>query len=185
MSKEQKLFEEYLAYHCAPALKKYKLANMFHIPRTAIPCVDNLIREYNEKFADKHLTFRILQADKPRITIYLYSFEILENVLLDPEIRTFLEQYDYPIHSLSACLDHLDKRMEETDFPHEIGIFLGYPLSDVLGFINNEPCCCIGAWKVYSPKKAEYFKSLFKLFDHVRDQFINAIENGVRIEQLV
>ena len=89
MSKEQKLFEEYLAYHCAPALKKYKLANMFHIPRTAIPCVDSLIREYNEKFADKHLTFRILQADKPRITIYLYSFEILENVLLDPEIRTY------------------------------------------------------------------------------------------------
>lgn len=41
------------------------------------------------------------------------------------------------------------------------------------------------ARKVYGPKKAEYFKSLFKLFDHVRNQFIYAIENGVRIEQLI
>ena len=98
-------------------------------------------------------------------------------------LYTSLEQYDYPIHSLSACLDHLDKRMEETDFPHEIGIFLGYPLSDVLGFINNETCCCMGAWKVYSPKKAEYFKSLFKLFDHV-DVYKRQYQSSLNLEKM-
>ena len=36
-------------------------------------------------------------------------------------------------------------------FPHEIGIFLGYPLADVAGFIRNKGrnCKCIGTWKVY------------------------------------
>ena len=37
-------------------------------------------------------------------------------------------------------------------FPHEIGLFLGYPLPDVIGFIRNRGrnCKCCGFWKVYS-----------------------------------
>lgn len=36
-------------------------------------------------------------------------------------------------------------------FPHEIGLFLGYPLGDVEGFIRNrgQNCKCAGCWKVY------------------------------------
>ena len=40
-------------------------------------------------------------------------------------------------------------------FPHEIGVFLGYPIEDVIGFINNKGCnfkCC-GYWKVYGDKE--------------------------------
>ena len=36
------------------------------------------------------------------------------------------------------------------EFPHEIGVFLGYPLDDVRGFIENPhggKVC--GTWKVY------------------------------------
>ena len=37
------------------------------------------------------------------------------------------------------------------EFPHEIGLFLGYPPEDVQGFITQGPdCCkCSGCWKVY------------------------------------
>ena len=36
-------------------------------------------------------------------------------------------------------------------FPHEMGVFLGYPLGDVIGFIKNagQNCKCVGCWKVY------------------------------------
>lgn len=39
----------------------------------------------------------------------------------------------------------------QEEFPHEIGIFLGYPLGDVIGFIKNagHNCKCTGCWKVY------------------------------------
>ena len=40
---------------------------------------------------------------------------------------------------------------------HEIGVFLGYPLTDIRGFICNEGrnCLCCGCWKVYSePERA-------------------------------
>ena len=40
---------------------------------------------------------------------------------------------------------------QREDFPHEIGLFLGYPLGDVIGFIKNagQNCKCVGCWKVY------------------------------------
>ena len=40
---------------------------------------------------------------------------------------------------------------EAADFPHEIGVFLGYPLEDVVGFIRHRGKCftCCGCWKSY------------------------------------
>ena len=41
-------------------------------------------------------------------------------------------------------------------FPHEIGVFLGYPLGDVVGFIANrgQNFTCCGCWKSYSDPDA-------------------------------
>lgn len=41
------------------------------------------------------------------------------------------------------------KRLNTKNFPHEIGIFLGYPLDDVIGFIEHKPYYLVGDWKVY------------------------------------
>ena len=182
---EQYQFEELLAYHCAPTLKGYKIANMFHVSRTLFPCAEEIILEYNEKFRQKGLTFCILQAERPRITFYLYSIDSFIKILKQEKIRVFLERLGYPTHSPTACLDFLEKRMEEATYPHEIGIFLGYPLEDVLGFIQNKPCCCMGAWKVYDQNSVSRCKELFSLFEYVRNQFIRGVENGCRIEQLM
>ena len=42
------------------------------------------------------------------------------------------------------------------DFPHEIGVFLGYPLGDVEGFIANRGrnFTCCGCWKSYGDPDA-------------------------------
>lgn len=48
------------------------------------------------------------------------------------------------------------KRLGESDeFPHEIGLFLGYPVEDVKGFIENKASCakCVGYWKVYGDEE--------------------------------
>lgn len=185
MSKEQRTFEELLAYHCAPTLKGVKMANMFHVSRDLFPHAKQLVFEYNEKFKAKGLMFRILQADKPRITFYLYSSKQIQKLFNESSVCSFLKTYEYPLDSISACLDHLESRMEDSCYPHEIGIFLGYPLNDVLGFINHESCLDFGAWKVYDSSHLEDSKNLFTLFDRIRTQFIQAVENGMRIEQLV
>ena len=60
------------------------------------------------------------------------------------------------LHRASAQA-HLQDRPASTlsgscAFPHEIGLFLGYPFEDVMGFIENkgENYLCSGCWKVYS-----------------------------------
>ncbi len=174
-----------LAYHCAPCLKQVKMANMFHVSRISFPHAKEMVLEYNDKLKNKGLEFRILQAEKPRITFYLFSTKEIEKVLNQPVIQSFLQNLGYPTDSVSACLDHLETRMEEASYPHEIGIFLGYPYEDVLGFIHHKPCCGVGAWKVYDAMNLERSQALFALFDRIRNQFIYAVENGAMIEQLI
>ncbi len=54
---------------------------------------------------------------------------------------------------------HLRKKLRENNsFPHEIGLFLGYPPADVKGFIQDGPRCAkrTGYWQVYGDEeKAE------------------------------
>ncbi len=54
----------------------------------------------------------------------------------------------------------------EADFPHEIGVFLGYPLYDVVGFIENQGrnFTCCGCWKAYGDPDAaqQHFAQLNK-----------------------
>lgn len=57
----------------------------------------------------------------------------------------------------------IDPKLQSApDFPHEIGLFLGYPAEDVKGFIENKAACskCSGCWKVYGDEQAA--RILFK-----------------------
>lgn len=83
---------------------------------------------------------------------------------------------------LNSILTHLRERFQcaygrRKEFPHEIGVFLGYPMEDVIGFIenNDKNCLCTGYWKVYSnPERA---KNLFRYYDEARESAIYEILN--------
>ena len=77
----------------------------------------------------------------------------------------FLSGYGYTGCEIRQCLNRLKERLKSSErFPHEIGVFLGYPLGDVIGFIQNEGrnCKCCGMWKVYDNEN-EAQKLFFKL----------------------
>ena len=67
-------------------------------------------------------------------------------------VKEFLNEYGYESTDLDYCIERLKSRLKSGEtFPHEIGIFLGYPLGDVKGFIENagKNSKCSGCWKVY------------------------------------
>ena len=79
----------------------------------------------------------------------------------NPQVRDFLrgEGYDLPQQpdDDAPLLRQLSRRLCcEADFPHEIGVFLGYPLPDVVGFIENQGrnFTCCGCWKAYGDPDA-------------------------------
>ena len=61
---------------------------------------------------------------------------------------------------MDCAIEHLKRRLAagRGSFPHEIGIFLDYPLCDVRGFIENKAqnFKLVGTWKVYGdPEEAQ------------------------------
>ena len=92
--------------------------------------------------------------------VYVYRPLDLERILHDREVQVFLAGCGYIRFDADSAIQTLRKRLncsvassQNTDsFPHEIGVFLGYPLADVVGFIENagQNCLACGCWKVYS-----------------------------------
>ena len=90
--------------------------------------------------------------------IYLYREAWITRILCQPEIQDFLRRQGYrPEEGCQAMLTRLSRRLcLEEDYPHEIGVFLGYPLEDVEGFIRHRGMdfTCCGYWKVYGDAAA-------------------------------
>ena len=77
------------------------------------------------------------------------------------------------------------RRLQESgDFPHEIGLFLGYPPEDVRGFIENhaEGYKFVGCWKVYGDEKSA--KKQFARYKKCTDVYCSQWANGKSIERL-
>ena len=88
--------------------------------------------------------------------------------------------------TFNELLDNLKKNVSAAgDFPHEIGVFLGYPIEDVEGFILNKGknCQVCGCWKVYSD--VENKLKLFKKYTKCRDVVCSYINRGASIRQLM
>ncbi len=69
-------------------------------------------------------------------------------------------------------------------FPHEIGLFLGYPSEDVLGFIRNRAgnSKMTGAWKVYGDK--EKAERIFEKYRKCTRCYLRRLKKAVRSSSL-
>ena len=74
---------------------------------------------------------------------------------------------------------------ERGEFPHEMGLLLGYPLEDVRGFMENEGKYFLyaGYWKVYE-NMTEKLK-LFRKFEVAKETLLSLIYNGVCMEEIM
>ncbi|MGN1101541.1 MAG: DUF3793 family protein [Huintestinicola sp.] len=126
----------------------------------------------------------IICSCKNRALMFVYSQKMLGNRLADNAVRSVLAEYGYTDFSVDKCLERLSMRIGESDiFPHEIGIFLGYPVEDVVGFIENkgENFKLCGAWKVYG--SVENAKRTFSNYDKCRIFLCNKLNEGSDIYQ--
>lgn len=145
------MLERAIIEHASPTLARLKLGNLFnHAMGKGFPAEFAMLRK---QFRDKGVTMTILKVAHGRALIYIYRTEDLERVLLNEGVKRLLETCGYSSFDVNGALKTLRARLRGLDaFPHEIGVFLGYPLEDVLGFIENggRNCLSCGCWKVYA-----------------------------------
>lgn len=170
--------------HCAPTLANVKIGNLFTVAYQCKQKLKNQVAEKNKLFLKKGVSVRLLKASNNRALIYIYRVKQLEYLLKKEEIRLFLQEFDYKEFSLEGVFETLEAHLEKEDFPHEIGVFLGYPLEDIRGFIRNngKNFHCTGCWKVYhNPEQAE---KIFARYKKCVKIYLQQYEKGVDMNKL-
>ena len=149
------MLERAIIDHASPTLARLKLGNLFNYPMG-----EDFYAEYEalrRQLQMRGVTMTILRHSAGKALIYLYREAELEGALSDAGVRRLLKSCGYDRFDAVGALNTLRTRLNGADaFPHEIGVFLGYPLMDVLGFIKNggRNCLSCGCWKVYSDECA-------------------------------
>lgn len=149
--------DDFIVRNCAPTLAGLKTGSMFSCPFESKDALLNSVRQMNKRLGPKGLRVLPLRFSEKKALIYLYRPKKLRRDLAHTAATELLKQHGYNTASCEKCVVHLVRKLRrQEDFPHEIGLFLGYPPEDVWGFIENKACnCkCVGCWKVYGDEAA-------------------------------
>lgn len=133
-------FEAALIDQCAPTLAGAKPANLFRFRGGGIERIRREVWRWDRTLAPRGVRVRVLKECPASdvCMIYVYRSTLIERRLADSGNRAFLEKMGYRSGSLSAMLGQLSRRLcLEQEYPHEIRIFLGCPLEDAVGSIEN------------------------------------------------
>lgn len=177
--------DELLIRHCSPTLAGLKTASLFS---TEFRCEKELrerIRNLNKRLSKKGLRVLPLKVSNNRALIYVYRPCKLKQDFENSHTGQLLCDRGYEQRHPERSIAILAGKIRGADsFPHEIGLFLGYPPSDVQGFIDNgaKDCKCRGYWKVYSDVDAA--QNLFAKFKKCTDIYTRKLTDGFSIERL-
>jgi len=153
----------FLAYESAEILAGAKPASLINLVNRPHHCGRNFYRLWKEcgsaLLEKSGLVGRELVDRGDSLLLLVYDPSLLEALLRRSATRAMLHRAGYAqAEDIIAVLAELQERCQAGEgFPHEIGIFLGYPLKDVAGFLGwvTIPFAVQGPWKIYgAPEKS-------------------------------
>ena len=177
--------DEVIIRQCAPTLAGIKTGSLFPYSYENKQKMVNDIRSFNRRYVCKGLCMLPMRYQEGRALLLLFRPEKLAEDLSKPVAASILSECGYSCESYNQYLVKLTRRFSECSvFPHEIGLFIGYPPEDVRGFIThkaqNFKCC--GLWKVYGDE--DKAKELFRQFNECTECYCSLWESGKKLEQL-
>ena len=177
--------EEMVIRHCAPTLAGIKTGSLFSCPYDSEAQLREDVRAMNRLLVPKGLRVLALRYHKGLALIYLYRPDRLGRDLEAPEAAQLLAERGYPCSNPDRCVIRLMAALRDSqEFPHEIGLFLGYPPDDVAGFIRwgAKHYKCVGEWKVYGDEQRA--RRLFAQYRACTRCYQDLWNRGRTVEQL-
>ena len=178
--------EEMLVNQCSPTMAGIKTGNLFSCSENSKAELNRSLRHFNESLVPKGVRLLPLKHENGRALIYMYRPDKLKTDLKNGLAAKILRQKSYPSDNCEKCIAELIKRLRtQKEFPHEIGLFLGYPAEDVDGFIKQKAknAKCVGAWKVYGDEEKAKIK--FELYKKCTGVYKNAYKKFNSFDRLV
>lgn len=179
------MLEMILAQHCAPALAGIKPSNIAMCKKAECPNLHADVDKLNSQLNGSDIYIEILCECEVRALIMVYRGNVLKKHLTEAKNNAFLAGYGYSeADTIAEFLNILRNRLSCDSFPHEIGVFLGYPLRDIYSFIKhrNTGCILTGDWRVYHD--AEGAKKTFRRFKACKDAVSRKVSDGRTLAQI-
>lgn len=179
------MFDMLIANNCAPALAGIKPSNIATCSKANFPNIHTDIERANESLNARGIFVEILCECEKSALIIVYRKDVLCRHLENHLNKAFLSLYGYgDARTISEHLHILRSRLDCEHFPHEIGVFLGYPLHDVYCFIHHpkEGCLLVGDWKVYH--NAEQAGKLFCRYKACKKAVAQKVADGRTLAEI-
>ena len=176
--------EDVLIKNSSPTLAGLKTGSLFNLSFHSEEERNACLQSWNRVLVKKGLKACPVRLRENRALIYVYRPSRLKKDLQDPTAAGILQERGYCPLFPDQCLSHLIERLKENaEFPHEIGLFLGYPPEDVLGFIQDaNGQKYTGIWKVYGD--VQHARKLFARYKKCTEVYCRQFLNGVSLEKL-
>ncbi len=174
-----------IARMCAPTLAGLKTGSLFNYHYADRNEMLKAIRRWNRRLAPKGVVLAGLKFQNGKALIYAFRPKQLQQDLSSEGAVQILKRYGYASEKKEVCLATLIRRISGGEnFPHEIGLFLGYPPEDVKGFIEHraENFKCVGYWKVYGDVSEAERK--FAAYRRCTNWFVQRLNGGAPLERL-
>ena len=180
-----KRFEQTMVTHCAATLAGQKIGSLYSYCPEAGEDVQAHLETITPLLAAKGIALRLLQNTLQRCLVFVYRPASLYALLQQAAIRKFFQQQGYAGVEPDGLLCEIAARLAAGGaFPHEIGLFLGYPLADVQGYIQHcgQHAHCTGLWKVYGD--AQEAQRRFQVYRHCRKAVLANYQRGMTLSRL-
>lgn len=180
-------FEQLLGFHAAPMLMGLKSASLLSFQKSRFEDFEGLLASYMQCFNCKGISVFRLSEGEEYVLLLFYRKRALLKDLAHPLAKKILIRFGYRgDDTLMGMLEYLKLRMQlRKSFPHEVGLFLGYPPEDVEGFIRHkgQDFSYSGYWKVYANERET--RALFDLYADCTHDFCLRLEGGASLPDLV
>lgn len=171
-----------IGQQCAPVLAGVKPSNL-------------LIVEHGNKNVLHHVLHGtqvqqyLLYSSEEKDYWFLFDRKQFEALIGQQAHRAYLKECGYESLELGFVLRRLAMRFSsykngEAQFPHDMGVLFGYPLKDVVGFIENggKNFKMSGYWKVYDD--TAYADRIFRLYKQVKAFVMELCSQGLCISEI-
>ncbi len=169
---------------CAPTLARIKTGSLFNCSFSSREEMISAMLYLNRELRDKGVRAVPLRWRDGKCLIYLYRPRMLTRDLRDPAAAKLLRECGYSSLEAGDCLSCLIRRLRDhSEFPHEIGLFLGYPPADVDGFMHGRKACKLkGLWKVYEDEDGA--RQLFDRYRRCTEEYLQQHARGYGLNRL-
>ena len=178
--------EELVIYHCSPTMAGMKTGSLFSCPKEEVKELTENIRNLNCRLVPNGIRLLPVKRMEHRILLYMYRPDKLEEDFRNHEAQEILVAKGYPVGNADQCVVKLIRRLNGSEtFPHEIGLYLGYPPKDVAAFMENSTAGVkyVGIWKVYSD--VETAKMKFARYRECTRAYCEAFRRGHTFDRLI